>query len=175
MGKTAAELMAELEKDEKYQAKKLVRDAHFSKLQEMYKQNQKQLIRELNSAGFKVNSVWDFVNSKNNYMEAESILVRHLKQKYHPRILSGIARSLAVPEFSDNNELWERLTELYSETPSDKETDIPEERGTQEAIAVAIEVLATDDRKEDLKKLIEQNPNGDCIDWLKDKLLIISG
>lgn len=170
MGKTAAEVMAELEKNKEYQAKKKARDEHFSKLEKMLSDDEKQLVEELNQAGFSVTSVWDFVNSENNYMSAEPILLKHLTIKHHPRTLAGLARSLAVPEFSGNNELWEVLTDLYKKTPSDTEINIPENRGTQEALAVALDCLATKSRVDSLKELVTVVPHGDGVHWLQDRL-----
>ena len=170
MGKTAAELMAELAKNKEHQAQKKEQEQHFTNLDKMYANDEKQLVWELNQAGFSVTSVWDFVNSKNNYMGAESILIKHLRSKHHPKILAGLARSLAVPEFSGNNELWEVLADLYKQTPSDSKINIPENRGAQEAIAVALECLATASREESLKELVTAVPNGDGVQWLQDKL-----
>lgn len=170
MGKTAAELMSELAKDKEYQAKKNISDAEFNSLKKMYASDEKLLVDELNKAGFLVGSIWDFVNSNNDYLGAESILIQHLKVEHHPKILAGLARSLAVPEFSDNDELWGLLSNLYSKTPSDSEISSPEKRGAQEAIAVALECLATKLRVESLREVIETVPHGDGVHWLKEKL-----
>lgn len=170
MGKTAAELMAELAKNKEFQAQKIARDDRFANLKKRYADDEKSLIQELNKAGFSVGSVWDFVNSKNDYPRAEPILVSHLKVHHHPKILAGIARSLAVAEFAENDELWGLLVDLYEKTPSDSEISIPEERGSQEAIAVALECLATQKRIDSLKKLVANKPGGDGIQWLREKL-----
>lgn len=170
MAKTAAELMAELAKNKEYQARKQAKDEHFAKLKKMYDDDQRELVEELNQAGFSVGSVWDFVNSKNDYMKAEPILVNHLKVRHHPKILAGIARSLAVAEFSGNDELWSLLVDLYKKVPSDSDISVPEERGSQEAIAAALECLATQKRVDSLKKLVANKSSGDGIQWLREKL-----
>lgn len=174
MGKTAAELTAELAKNKEFQAAKSARDERFADLGRNYADDEKSLVEELNQAGFFVVSVWDFVNSKNDYLKAEPILVNHLKVRHHPKILAGIARSLAVVEFSGNDELWSLLVELYEKTPSDSDIDIPENRGSQEAIAVALECLATLKRVGSLKKLVANKPSGDGIQWLREKLKELS-
>ncbi|WP_444935778.1 hypothetical protein ACJJIW_16665 [Microbulbifer sp. JMSA004] len=174
MSKTAAELMAELAKNKEYQAMKKAQNERLTDLEKLYADDERELVKELNQAGFAVASVWDFVNSKNDYMGAVPILIKHLKNKHHPKILAGLARSLAVAEFSSNDELWSVLVELYNKAPSDSEIDIPEERGAQEAIAVALESLALSSRTESLKKLIEKNQSGDGIHWLRDKLKELS-
>lgn len=170
MGKTASELMSELEKDASYKLMKSEKDEKMKNLRTIYDNDEKLLVKELRQAGFSIDSVWDFVNSDNYYLEAESILVEHLKFDHHPRILSGIVRSLAVKEFSKNNELWELLDELYRKTPSDSLISVPEKRGLQEAIAIALECLSTGSRVESLKQLINEKPNGDCIDLLESRL-----
>lgn len=174
MGKTAAELMAELANSQEYQTKKNARDEHFSRLEKMYGEDEKQLVEELKQSGFQVRSVWDLVNSKNDYLGAEPILLKHLKSKHHPRILAGIARSLAVPEFSCNDELWEFLVKLYGETSSDTDIAVSEQRGAQEAIAIALETLATAPRLDSLKKLVVKVPNGDGVHWLQHRMTELS-
>ena len=171
MGKTAAELMSELAKNKEFRAKKSASDERFADLAKKYAADEKLLVSELNQAGFSVSSIWDFVNSKNDYLMAEPILVNHLKVHHHPKILAGIARSLAVVEFSENDELWSLLVELYEKTPSDSDIGIPEERGSQEAIAVALDCLATPKRAASLKKLVANKPRGDGINWLQEKLI----
>ncbi|NOU23507.1 MAG: hypothetical protein HOO93_17305 [Methyloglobulus sp.] len=170
MGKTAAELMAELANDGEYQAKKKAKDDYFSNLERIYADDEGGLVEELNQAGFLVTSVWDFVNSKNYYSDAVPILIKHLKTKHHPKILAGLARSLAVTQFSNNDDLWNLLVDLYEKTLSDSEINNPVERGLQEAIAVALECLAIESRIDSLKKLVATVPNGDGIHWLKNKL-----
>ena len=174
MSKIAAEVMAELAKNKEYQARKKRKMKKFARLREMYSEDEKVLVEELNQAGFSIKSVWDFVNSENYYFDAVPILIKHLKIKHHPKIIAGIARSLAISELSNNDELWELLTDLYGSTLSDEEISIPAERGAQEAIAVALDCLAVDTRLGSLKELVSKNPNADGIDWLKDKIKELS-
>jgi hypothetical protein len=174
MGKTAAEFLAELAKNKEYQSMKNAKDAHFSALEKSYAEDELALVKELNNAGFEVQSVWDLANSKNDYLLAEPILVSHLKANHHPKTLSGIARALAVPEFARNSELWCLLVKLYESVKSDADISIPEQRGAQTAIAIALECLATDTRVDSLRKLIAANPNGDGIDWLRRRLKALS-
>jgi hypothetical protein len=172
MSKTAAELMAELAKNKEYLARKKAQDEHFAKLEKLYDDDERDLVRELNQAGYPVNSIWDFVNSNNYYLSAVPILMKHLRIKHHPKTLAGLARSLAIMELSSNSELWTLLVDLYDQTPSDSEISIPEERGAQQALAVALECLAVDSRKGSLKKLIDRNPNGDGLVWLQNRLRV---
>jgi HEAT repeat protein len=52
----------------------------------------------LRFAGFRVDSVYDLVNSKEPYPTAVPILVRLLPELRHDRIKEGVARALTVPE-----------------------------------------------------------------------------
>ena len=170
MGKTAAELMAKLANNKKYLDKKKVQDEKISSLEKVCAEDERELVVALNKSGYPVESVWDFVNSDNDYLDAAPILISHLKIKHHPKILAGLARSLAVSELSNNGELWELLLNLYDQTLSNSEISTPEERGAQEAIAVALECLAIASRADGLKKLISRNPKGDGVHWLQGKL-----
>jgi hypothetical protein len=56
------------------------------------------LVAELQSLGFSVNSVYDFVSTSAGYAAAYPILVRHLRILHHPRIREGITRALTVKD-----------------------------------------------------------------------------
>ena len=60
--------------------------------------DERPLVKELQAAGFKVHSAWDFVNTSKGYVDAIPILIRHLSKPYHPRNKEGIVRALAVRE-----------------------------------------------------------------------------
>lgn len=174
MAKTAVEFMAELASNKEYQTKKAKREVEREKLRDLYQQDQKALVKEINNCGFTFQSVWDFVNSKNDYFGAIPVLIEHLKIKHHPKILAGIAHSLAIKSLANNNELWLTLVKLYDTTLPKREISKAEDRGAQETIAVAIEQLANESRINDLKQIIEKNPNGDGIHWLKSSLDALS-
>jgi hypothetical protein len=165
-------LLSELEKEtsEERQARIEAKQEEMVKLEKMFDEDEMELVAELNEAGFLVKSVWDFVNSSNYYLEALPILMKHLKIKHHPRILDGIARSLAVKEFKPNDELWDILVDLYLISPCDSDIDVPEERGAQMGIAAALRQLSTKARVESLKMIIETRPEGDAVDWLEAKV-----
>lgn len=97
-------------------------------------------------------------------------MIDHLTIEHHPRILSGICRALSIEELSENDKLWSILSELYLATPPDIETNIPEHRGTKEAIAVALNVLATEKRVASIKNLIASNSEIDEVNFLTDSL-----
>lgn len=157
MAITAIELMNKLSQDKKHQE----RANEMKAFEKIYDEDEKVLINELKSIGLVLTSVWDLVNRKNDYMEAIPILINHIKVKHHPRILSGIVRSLAIPELKDNQKLWDVLVELFIQTKSDNEISIPEERGLKMSISVALESLANAERVNTLKHLISTNANTD--------------
>jgi hypothetical protein len=170
MPKSAKELMAELGNDKEYQARRSKNYQRFAELNKFYAEDEKDLVSEINKIGFSIDSVWDFVNSANNYLDAVPILIKHLNIKHHPKITSGIVRSLAIPELSDDNVLWDYLEKLYLSTESDAEINDPFERGLQESIAVALEALSTPSKVAQLKNIISIRPNGDGVNWLKSKM-----
>lgn len=62
------------------------------------KEEEKELLAELEEAGIKVDSVWDLVNRENNYPEALPILANHIAKPYTPKTLEGIVSALTVKE-----------------------------------------------------------------------------
>lgn len=170
MGKKAINQMQGLTKNSAYMEMKAEKQARRQELRRLYTKDQRGLIEELAAVGIRVNSVWDLVSSENNYTSGLPVLVKHLTIKHHPKILAGIVRSLAVPEFSNDEELWNTLLFLYRNTDSDSHIEVPVERGVQQAIAVALETLATKGRESSLAELIGACPNGDGIHWVSNAL-----
>lgn len=60
-----------------------------------------ELIEDLKNVGVEVSSVWDLVNGPNNYNQAESVLIKHLKATKECRFKEGIVRSLSVKSFKN--------------------------------------------------------------------------
>jgi len=172
MAKSAKELMEELARNKKFQNEKSLREKAQTELENRIKADEQILIVDLSNVGININTVWDFVNSENNSYcyDALPVLVTHLRQQHHPKVIAGIARSLAVKELSDDECLWNTLCQMYSEIQSDENIKEPSERGAQEAIAVALEALSTKERVVDLKQLIEKTPNGDGSHWLRERI-----
>lgn len=165
--KTSAEHMKELENNPEYQAMRAAKEEEMRLLKAMYDRDEKELVGELCDIGFTVNSVWDLLRRPNDYLQAVPLLMKHLKMKHHPKIHAGIARALAMRELRGNDELWELLVDLYLKTPPNKFIDVPCERGFSEGLAVALEANATKKKIPDLQMLIEKQPYGDGMIWLK--------
>ena len=92
----AAELVAQLEADPEYQARMRKGEAELAPLWEQRRRDEMPLVQELRKAGFQVESVYDFVNTREEYREALPILVRHLDVPHDPCIREGIIRSLTI-------------------------------------------------------------------------------
>ena len=95
---TLSEVIARLESDPIYQAKKQSRQAELDAFHAKWEAQEKNLVAELSSVGVKVGSVWDLVSTKSNYDVAIPILLKHLQIPYLGRLREGIARSLAIPQ-----------------------------------------------------------------------------
>lgn len=101
---TAAELMAKLNSDPDYLARKAIRESETDALSEACRNDESELVAKLNELGLRVDSVWDLVNNAphailerkfyGSYEIAYPLLVKHLTLSHHPRIREGIIRSL---------------------------------------------------------------------------------
>src|SRR4051812_25341911 len=94
--KTAAEAMAEFEKDPDYLERRSQREKEFQRKEEEYSRAEVPLVRDLRAAGFQLSSVWDLVNTRAPYPALVPVLLSHLDRPYPERIREGIARALAV-------------------------------------------------------------------------------
>jgi|HubBroStandDraft_1064217.scaffolds.fasta_scaffold128242_1 HEAT repeat protein len=113
-GKTAAELMAELEKDPSYLKQRSRREEALRRTDEEYARAEAPLVQDLRAAGSQVESVWDLVNTSGAYPTLVPTLLAHLDRPYLERVREGIARALAVPEARVG---WDKLVNSYvSET-----------------------------------------------------------
>ena len=115
----------------------------------------KNLTLELYEAGFLVDSVWDFVNTSDDYEEAIPILVKHLPYKYMERNKEGIVRALAVKKAKGI--VNAALIDEYNNTP-------PERHYYRWAIGNTLNYIVT---KEDVDKIIPivlDKRNGDSRD-----------
>ncbi len=146
---TAAELMAELQRDPVYRAQRHARDEAFRRREEELVRAEEPLVQALAEVGLEVRSVWDLVNKKKwHYPEAVPVLLDHLQRPYPDAIRDGIARALAVPEARSE---WDVLTRQYREEHGLRAKD---------GLAVAIAAAATDDVIEDVIELARDRGHG---------------
>jgi hypothetical protein len=130
---TAAELMAKLNADPEFVAKRAREEEARDKREAEYRRAEAPLVDELRAAGFEVQSAWDLVNTPGSYPKAVPILFEHLPRPYPAAVREGIARALAVREASCG---WEVLTRLYRDENEDRVKD---------GLAVAIAAAADDE------------------------------
>ncbi|MFO1369047.1 MAG: hypothetical protein U1F46_08625 [Marinagarivorans sp.] len=101
---TAADLMAKLNSDPDYLARRAIKEAEIDALSDACRNDESELVAKLNELGLPVDSVWDLVNNAphpilvrkfyGSYEIAYPLLVEHLKLSHHPRIREGIIRAL---------------------------------------------------------------------------------
>jgi HEAT repeat protein len=107
---TAAELMARLNADPDFVARRKARDQQIKHEAAEYALAEAPLVEELRAAGSDVSSVWDLVNKKTRYPRLLPILFAHLDCPYPKKVREGIARALAVPE---SRSRWDELVNRY--------------------------------------------------------------
>jgi hypothetical protein len=138
-GKSATELLAELEADPEWVARRNERDRAMEEKKTALRIAQQPLLEELASVGWRVASVWDLVGTRAPYPEAIPVLLKHLPRPYPLPIRDGIARALAVPEAHRG---WAQLAQEF-----EKETDSTSKSGVSGmkwALALALAAASTD-------------------------------
>jgi HEAT repeat protein len=145
---TAAELMAELEKDPTYLEKRRRREEERRRQEEDHARAEVPILQELREAGVSVGSVWDFVNAASADMRSLPILLDHLQRPYPEAVREGIARAMAVPaaKFA-----WPVLVKLYGQESEERVKD---------ALAVALSNIADDEVLDDLVGLARDPRHG---------------
>ena len=113
-----------------------------------WRQAETSLVKELQAAGYGVNSVWDLVNTSASYVSALPILLRHLALTYPAPVREGIARALAVPEAKFG---WQELTRLFMQETEERAKD---------GLAVAIAATADDQTLPQLIELLRDPRHG---------------
>jgi len=105
------EFMAQLRRDEEYQAKKVAFDAELQERVNGLRAAEQPLVADLRVAGVEVDSVWDLVNTSEPYPDALPVLVDHLERGDYPgRVMESRGRALAVKPAAT---FWDRLKALY--------------------------------------------------------------
>jgi hypothetical protein len=146
---TAAEFLAEMEKNPTFLAQRQEREEAFRRMEEELSRAEAPLVQALAEVGLKVKSVWDLVNrATRRYPEAVPVLLDHLQRPYPDPIREGIARALTVAEARSH---WDVLTKLYAEEQG---------RRTKDGLAVAISGIATDDVIGDVIALARDRKHG---------------
>lgn len=156
--KTAAELIAELEADPDYVARRDEAESQRQRSQIEWRRAEAPLTEQLRQAGFEVDSAWDLVNTSSPYPEALPILLAHLGRPYPDRVREGIARALAV---RDAKFAWGDLIKLYRHEKVGT--------GAKDGLAVALAAASDDSSVDDVIALARDPVHGDS------RLLLLRG
>jgi hypothetical protein len=105
-GKTAEELMRDLEADPQWVRARDERERARLQHAALYAVDEAELVREIRALGYDIDSVYDLVNNSPHpvlvrrftgpYERAYPVLVKHLATPHHPRIREAIIRALTV-------------------------------------------------------------------------------
>ena len=96
-GKTAAELMRELESDPRWVAARSEKEARLAARTEGLRAAEVPILADLSAAGVRVGSVFDLVGKATAPPGSWPVLVRHLEAGHPPRIREGLIRALGLP------------------------------------------------------------------------------
>jgi hypothetical protein len=129
------------------------------------------LLADLRAIGWRVESVWDLVNTRTQYPEALTTLLNHLQRPYSDRIKEGIARALAVPEARD---AWSTLVAEYKKAPIGKGIKVFGDKeefrlGFKNGLACALSATVTDVTVAELIELAKNQDHGES------RLLLLAG
>jgi len=149
-GITAAELLAQLESDPEWVARRDQRNAEMARVTAQHHQAEAPLVEALREAGLEVESAWDLVNTATPYPAALPILLEHVGRPYPDAVRDGIARALAVGP--DAKFGWDHLVELYRAEPAGT--------GAKDGLAVALSAIADSETVEEVVELVGDPVHG---------------
>ena len=151
---TLTDLMKGLEADPSWVARRQALDEERSQKVERYRAAAKPIIRDLATAGIKINDEWDLVNSRNRYDAALPVLLKHLRLAYPDVVREGMARALARPWARDI--AWDQVLDAYLHEPNKSKVaakgELGAPSGPKEGMAIALSGMA---RPGDLGTLID--------------------
>ena len=157
---TAREAVNRLNEDPIFRAAAEERDARIINQERIYAEAEKDILCDLASAGFTIESVWD-LGAGATSSSAVPILLEHLDRDYPDRVREGIARALAVPAAIIG---WEKLIQVFSNDPD--KSGFTSKAG----VACAIEATSNDDVIGDVVQLVMNGEHGDNRILLLDAL-----
>lgn len=148
-GVTATDLMAELEADPEWVARRDAAERERVERERQLTDASGPLLKDLRDIGYEVDDVYLL---KKPYASALPVLAAHLDRDYPEVIRAGIARMLGVRggEFA-----WDRLMTQY------RATDIAELHDFKSALAGTLARLATAKRLDELRDLLIDRSHGD--------------
>ena len=145
---TAADLLAQLEKDPDFAARREKQDRVVKARAEALQQEEAPLVADLRAVGFDVASVWDLANSSRDYGEAVPLLLSHLARPYSSSIREGIARALGTPAAMSE---WPVLI-----SRDESENDLR----VKDGLAATLSAIANDSVLDSVITLVRDSANG---------------
>lgn len=149
-GRTAAELMAELEADPEWVAARDAEERQLERDEAELRRQQVPLLADLSAVGIHVTDVWDLVNTSEPYPAALPVLVQHLHLDYAEPIREGIARALAVP---DAVPFWDQVMKLFRAAD-------PGDVRIYQGLGVALSGMATRSRLAEVRAVLRDRRLG---------------
>lgn len=117
---SATELIARLEQDPEFLARRETMDAEVDALAAERELACKPVVADLRSQGVEVESVWDLYRTPESYRVAIPTLLAHLRRNYPERTLEDIGHALP---FKPAVTWWDDFKALYLTTNSDAVRD----------------------------------------------------
>lgn len=135
------------------------KDIHFmEEIKDALRSVEKGLIEDLKKVGISVSSVWDLVNSPNNYKQAESVLIKHFKAAKESRYKEGIVRALGVKGFKN------AIRPLIDEFKKSKDESY------KWAVANSISIIAPREALDDLIEITGNSKHGSSRQMIAEAL-----
>ena len=151
--KTAAELLAELNKNDSYKETIESKEKERKVDQNLLQEDELRISNALREVGISINTIYDLVNTNNPYPKSIPILIDFLENKkvQHNQVIEGIIRALAVKEaVSIANR---HLIKLYNES-------VKEDATFCWAIGNTVDTIVCDDDIDDVIKIVKYKSNG---------------
>ena len=151
---TARELLQRIESDPEFIARRAAREGDIAERRARRRIEEEPVLAELRKVGLHIESMWDLVNTSQNYDVAVPVLLTHL-QRGHPEEVRGvIARALGVPAAAS---AWPLLVREYRNA---KAPVYRADFGVKHGLAVTLGIIATGDRVDELASFARDTANG---------------
>lgn len=148
--KSAAELMADLQRDPAFLAREHERKGKQGEAVSEYRQAASELLKELSAEGFSVETVGELRHRQIEYQRAIPLLLRWLPRVSNPHVKEDIVRTLSVP--------WARPTAARALLEEFERPDAP--APLKWAIGNGLEVVADGSVVPDLLRIVRERRHG---------------
>lgn len=147
---SATELMAELEANPDFVARREAADAERAELERLLGIAEQPVVEELRDLGLDLDSVWDLYKFPDSRPQAIPVLLKHLTRDYPGRVLFGIGQGL---DHKSARPWWSDLRQMMLSTDREEVRD---------RLAVALANCATREHYEDLLAFIRDGSLAEC-------------